>query len=167
MYAILNFGKHKNKSLPQVIIQDPAYFFWANENCVFQLRGFYEFKDLAYKACNIKIPRPDGEHWNIEYDREPGTNKFCGFRLVQVSTAEEVRLKTLDLSIAYWLHRFDKLANKCLIRDFRLHYFGKPFGNLSREECEAFFDCEANFWERADLRAYAKPIGDHQVGLNG
>jgi hypothetical protein len=151
-WSILNFGRHKNKSLPQVVLCDPTYFFRANDTFVFQLRGYPEARGLAYKARNIKIPKPDGEHWSIVYDYEPpGTTEFRGFRLVQVSTAEEVGLRHLDLSVVYRRYRSDKLANKCLVRDFKLHYFGKPFGNLSREECEEFFDCDAKFYEEATL----------------
>jgi hypothetical protein len=149
MWSTLNFGRHKTKSLPQVVLQDPAYFFRANDTFVFQLRGFPEASGLAEKARNIKILKPDGEHWSIEYDVEPGSDKFRGFRLVQVSTAKEVSLDSLDLSVAYRRHRFDKLANKCLVRDFKLHYFGRPYGNLSKEECENFFDCDANFYEES------------------
>jgi hypothetical protein len=148
MWSVLNYGRHKNKSLPQVVLCDPAYFFRAVDTFVFQLRGYSEARDLAYKARNIKIPKPDGEHWNIVYNYEPpGDSELRGFGLVQVSTAEEVYCRSLDLSVVCGQHRFDKLANKCLVRDFKLHYFGKPFANLSREECEEFFDCDANFYE--------------------
>jgi hypothetical protein len=154
-WSVLNFGKYKNKSLPEVVSRDPDYFFRANDAFVFQLRGYPEAGRLAQKARNIKIPKPDGEDWFIVYDYEPpGTRKkFCGFRLVQasLSTAEEIGLRYLDLSVVYRRGRSDKFANKCLVRDFKLHYFGKPFANLSREECEEFFDCDANFYEEPTL----------------
>jgi hypothetical protein len=160
-WKVLNFGRHKNKSLPEVVLRDPAYFFRANDTFVFQLRGHPEARGLAYKARHIKIPKPDGEYWSIVYDREPPKNEFRGFRLVQVPTVEEVGLDHLDLSVAYRRHRSDKLANKCLVRDFKLHYFGKPFGNLSREECEEFFECDANFYREPTLpRALWHPFPD-------
>jgi hypothetical protein len=150
-WTVLNFGRYKNKSLPEVVLRDPDYFFRTNDTFVFQLRGYPEAQLLARKARNIKIPKPDSEHWSIVYDREPCKNEFRGFRLVQVSTAEELGLDHLDLSVAYRRHRSDKLANKCLVRDFKLHYFGKPFGNLSREECEEFFDYDENFYKEPTL----------------
>jgi hypothetical protein len=159
MWSVLNFGKYKTKSLPEVVLRDPTYFFRANDTFVFQLRGYPEAGILAQKARNIKIPKPDGEHWIIVYDYEPpGPKAFRGFKLVQVSTAEEVGLRHLDLSVVYRRHRSDKLANKCLVRDFKLHYFGKPFGNLSREECEGFFDCDAKFYEEPTLQLKMVPF---------
>jgi hypothetical protein len=143
-WPVLDFGRHKNKSLPQVV-SDPAY--------LFQRINFLAPKNLGapylyHAASHIKLPNLDGEHCTVVYDFEPSTTKFCGFRFVQVSAADEVRRDRLDLSIA---RRLDKLGTKNLIRDFKLHYFGNPVAKLSREECEEFFDCDANFYEEATL----------------
>jgi hypothetical protein len=40
MWSILTFGKYKGKSLPEVILQDPDWFFRAIENHVLEKRGF-------------------------------------------------------------------------------------------------------------------------------
>jgi hypothetical protein len=39
MYSILNFGKHKGKSLPEILLHDPDWFFWAMENHVLKKWG--------------------------------------------------------------------------------------------------------------------------------
>ena len=59
MWSIIKFGKHKGKSLPEVILHDPDWFFWAVDAHCFRkypdLRA--EVRDLSYKARNIKIPK--------------------------------------------------------------------------------------------------------------
>ena len=68
MHSILNFGKHEGKSLPEVLLHEPDWFFWAIENHVLEKHGFAaEASDLNFKARNIKIPKPDTEHWRVNY----------------------------------------------------------------------------------------------------
>jgi hypothetical protein len=162
MYSILNFGRYNNKmTLPQVVLDDPDYFFWATDTHFFSKRGFPEASDLAYKARNIKIPKSDAEHWGVLYDFAPGTNIFHGFKLVHNPVGKEIPgmpgflwepPNGLNLSIVYQSKRHDKVGNECLLRDFKLHYFGYEHVNLSRENCEEFFDCAANFCEFPRLK---------------
>jgi hypothetical protein len=35
MWTTIDFGKHSEKTLPQVILSDPDWFFWATHNKVF------------------------------------------------------------------------------------------------------------------------------------
>jgi len=35
-WSILPFGKHKGKTLPQIVFTDPDWFFWAMEENVFK-----------------------------------------------------------------------------------------------------------------------------------
>jgi hypothetical protein len=151
-------------SLPEVVLHDPDYFFWASDTCAFHRRGFPEAGGLAEKARYIKIPKPDGEGWGVLYDFEPGTKIFNGFELVQGLRTVELlgeqymwaRPKHLDLSVVYERKRHDKVGNERLLRDFKLHYFGSEHTNLSREECEAFFDCDSNFAEPPNLSRFFK-----------
>ena len=85
MHSILNFGKHEGKSLPEVLLHDPDWFFWAIENHVLEKRlGLAaEARDLDFKARNIKIPKPDTEHWRVNYLFDH-RDKFWGFSLVPV-----------------------------------------------------------------------------------
>jgi hypothetical protein len=163
MWSIRNFGRYKDKmSLPEVVLHDPDYFFWASDTCAFHRRGFPEAGGLAEKARYIKIPKPDGEGWGVLYDFEPDTKIFNGFELVQGPRAVELlgeqymwdRPKHLDLSVVCRLKRHDKIGNERLLRDFKLCYFGDQNTNLSREKCEAFFDCDANFDEPPNLSRF-------------
>ena len=125
MYSILNFGKHKGKSLPEVLLHDPDWFFWAIENHVLEKkpRLAREARDLNFKARNIKIPKPDSEHWRVNYLFDH-RDKFCGFNLVRVSSAAEAHPNRLDLSVVHRQKQYDKLGNRLLLRDFKNYYFG-------------------------------------------
>ena len=66
MWSILNFGRYKDKrSLPEVVLHDPDYFFWGSDTRAFHRRGFPEAGGVAKKARHIKISKPDGEGWGI------------------------------------------------------------------------------------------------------
>jgi hypothetical protein len=163
MWNILNFGRYSNKTLPQVVLSDPDYFFRANDTFVFYKQGFLEASDLAGKARHIKIPKPETEDWGVKYDFEPDTRKFCGFKLVHGFAPVEVLgmpgcmwkpAKHLDLSIVYRPNRRDKAANDCLLRDFKLHYFGNANAKLSRGQCEEFFEDTTKFHKPPDLSEF-------------
>jgi hypothetical protein len=160
MSEILNFGKHKGKSLAQVVLHDPDYFFRANDTHAFLRQGFPEASSLAWKACNIKMPKPNAEDRCVQYHFEPGTEIFHGFKLVQRPAPEEYPglpgfmrqpPNSLDLSVVYRRNRRDKIGNERLLRDFKHYYFENAHGNLSRKECDAFFDDRSNFCRRGCL----------------
>jgi hypothetical protein len=146
MWTILNFGKHSGKSLPEIILHDPDWFFWAIEDKVLDKRGFKaEARELDFKARNIKIPRPPSEHWRVKYNFHRG--RFIGFEFVQVSSAAETYPNRLDLSLAYREKHYDKLGSKLLLRRFKAYYFGDQKARLTRKKCWEFFDNVANFYE--------------------
>jgi hypothetical protein len=42
MWTIVDFSKHKGKSLPQIILHDPDWFFWAmKKTCLIIAQIFY------------------------------------------------------------------------------------------------------------------------------
>ena len=108
-WQTLNFGRYKNKTLPQVVLHDPEYFFSGIKARVFKDRGFdMQAWHLDHRARNIKIPRPYGEKWRVYYDFEPGTDIFQGFRFVHRVAVEGFDdpfkwqpPSNLDLSVAY------------------------------------------------------------------
>ena len=48
MWSIIKFGKHKGKSLPEVILHDPDWFFWAVEAHYFDKHPAYRLKLATY-----------------------------------------------------------------------------------------------------------------------
>jgi hypothetical protein len=55
-WTTLNLGKHAGLSLPQIILTDADWFFWAFNNGVFWGNVATEAEDPAAKAKAIKIP---------------------------------------------------------------------------------------------------------------
>jgi len=149
MHWTLNFGKYEDRmSLPEVLLHEPSWFFWAIENDVFVKRGHWkkEACDLDFKARNIKMPRPDNEHWRVRYTFEHYRELFGGFELVRVPSVAEANPNRLDLSVPHRCTRYVEAGNAPLLRDFKLYYFGSQTATLTRKRCENFFDDAAHFF---------------------
>jgi hypothetical protein len=80
----LPFSKHKGLTLPQVILSDPDWVFWAVANIEFYGLLEREIADLYYKARHIRICKPDPENWQVEY-RYDEIDRFLGFWVVPVT----------------------------------------------------------------------------------
>ena len=144
-WTVLSFGKHMGKTLPQILLSNPDWFFW-------MLPKFYgtlaeEAQALDRRAKAIKIPGPDRETQVVEYQYEEGA-RFLGFGFVQANSPVDSkwcrRRRHLDLSIVRRLRPYDKSGSRSLIRDFRRYFFGQN-KRLTKERCEAFFSNDANF----------------------
>jgi hypothetical protein len=150
MWSKLNFGKHQGKSLPQVILTDPDWFFWATETRVFDnwpaLRA--EANDILRKATQIKIPKPDPKKWEIEYIMQPD-GKFSRFQIVEATRPSHVgssitaRDTHLDLSFVRRRNAYDKVGNKRMLQCFKHYYFRNA--SLTKRRCEGFFTNSKNF----------------------
>src|ERR1700686_336432 len=82
MWTPLNFGKHAGRTLPQVVLSDPNWFFWAVSKDIFVGKLGSEAKALDLRARNIGIPKPNAKKWEVEYrwDRE---HRFLGCDFVR------------------------------------------------------------------------------------
>ena len=146
IWSELEFGKHQGKTLPQIVLSDPDWFFWAFNNDVFKGQHAIEAKALFEKATRIKIPKPDAENWAVEY-RYDENGRFQGFSIFKIDShmhsgsGQRHRERYLDLSCLS--KSYDKGGGKRLIRDFRANYFDGR--NLTKDRCEAFFDDDAKF----------------------
>ncbi|TBF87945.1 hypothetical protein ELG72_37895 [Rhizobium leguminosarum] len=144
-------GKHKGKTLPQILLTDPDYFFWAMEQDDF-FRGHLatEAKDIHRKARRIKIPKPDPDNWRVEYFLSPD-GKFAHFDIVEsnrpphVGSSRTSRAATLDFAYVRQTKDYDKLGYKLFIKSFKYFYFDSETARLSQSKCEAFFDEPSNF----------------------
>ena len=155
MWSIISFGKkHKGKSLPEVILHDPDWFFWAVEAHYFRKHPDLqaEARDLSYKACNIKIPRANPQEWRIRYVTTRD-GKFADFEIIDAATPLSHDLPTmwrhvhLDLAVPRSLKRYDKLGYKLLLKRFRHHFLGSTRTPLTKRWCEDFFANSNNFLE--------------------
>jgi hypothetical protein len=135
---------HRGKTLPQIILDDPDWFFWILPELYGPLK--IEAEDLARKASKVRIPRRSPRNWCVEYRVEqPG--RFWGFDIVRADSFTNskwsIRLPYLDLSLPRSYKAYDKRGYRNLIRDFRRLYFDDR--NLTKNRCEVFFDNADNF----------------------
>ncbi len=151
MRTVLAFGKHKGRTLPEVLLHDPGWFFWAAENGVFLTRPrlAIEAATLEFKARNIKIPKPDPENWCVEYFPDLQGN-FVDFRIVEKegawsSSGVLFRDDCFDLSIPQQLKRCGKLGRRMMLKRFKSLFFGAENARLTKKRCEEFFDDPKNF----------------------
>jgi hypothetical protein len=142
-WTIVPFGRHKGKSLPQIILADPDWFYWV----LSKLRGrlAVEGRELAARARRIRIPGRNSHRLVVEYHFDD--NRFVGLRFVRAGSRVEkhtARLPYVDLSIARRGRSYDKKAGRNMIRVVKKHYFGRR-KYLTKERCEMFFNRRKNF----------------------
>jgi hypothetical protein len=151
-WSELTFGKHKGKSLPQVIFTDPDWFFWAVEEGIFKGKGRLEAEaaDLKKKSRFIKIPSKKDERLVADYFVHPPTGKFVRMDIVAADTPRHegasptIRKEVIDLSIPRQIAPYDKLGCGNLISNAKHALFGSS-KRMTRQRCEAFFDDLSNF----------------------
>jgi hypothetical protein len=145
-WSKLWFGKHKGKTLPQVIFCDLGWFLWAYTNSV--LTGGYrkEAEELLTKITHIKPPGEYGEQTVIEYDTDRVTGKFAGFRIVPAVEQRESRIwsELIDLTIPWSICSHDKLGNKIMVAAVKTLFFD-PKTRMTASRCEAFFADDSHF----------------------
>ena len=146
----LSFGRHKGKTLPQVVFQDPDWFFWAYEENVFKGVIKREAEDIYRKATSIKIPEEKGKKL-VEYMIHPSYNRFADIQLVDIdrlahegSTRTE-RKKVIDLSYPRRCVNYDKLGCRILIKSFKEIIYGTRSFKITKPIAENFFDNASNF----------------------
>jgi hypothetical protein len=148
-WTTLNFGRHAGRSLPEIILADVDWFFWALNKDVFLGRLAKEAEKLVQRATAIKISKPNPKHWQVEYSYDD-TGGFSGFCFIKANIplycgSRAIRLLPyLDLSYARGRKAYDKRGCRKLLRDFRYHYFGKHT-RLTKRRCKDFFNDKSNF----------------------
>jgi hypothetical protein len=151
-WATVTFGKHAGKTLPEIILSDADWVFWAVNKGVFKGRLAKQAEELTQKARIIKIPKRRPKRWQVEYTYGD-TGGFCGFRFVKADmpwpcgSRSIRRLPHLDL-LCVRRKAYDKRGCRNLLRDFRYHYFGDNT-RLTKRRCQEFFSNKKNFLRAA------------------
>ena len=151
-WSILTFGKHEAKTLPQVVLEDPDWFFIAYETGEFtrRIELLSEANRIFEKATSIKVPSAGGERMVAEYSIDPLTHKFSVIKVVPESDPVDpewiwsFRKKVIDLTAARNILFSDTSGGKRIALQVKDLLFGKDT-ELTRELCERFFNDEANF----------------------
>ena len=152
-WTVVDFGKYKDKGriLPQIVFDDPDWFFWAHEKGVFEGALKSEAEQIAKRARRIKIPQDGGERKVAEYVIHWPRKRFGGIELVEASRPRPVRSSPtfrkdhLDLSVARLVAEYDKFGCKLLVREVKAILFGSQFARMTRQRAEWFFDNDENF----------------------
>ena len=144
----LRFGKHIDKTLPQIILHDPDWFYWAHGNSVFKSPALAEqASEIADKASRIKIPKPDPENWRIRYEIHP-SGAFQDILIVPLKEvypdgSDILFGESLDLFMPRRFKAYDKLGYRLLLAKVKKYWFNEEA--LTKDRCERFFIEEANF----------------------
>jgi hypothetical protein len=149
----IGFGKHKEKTLPQVMFSDPDWFFWAMEKSAFKGRDALEkqAKDIYRKARNIRIPQSGPEKLMAEYAVDPSTDNYGGIELVEQSRPKHkgatatFRKDRIDMKVPREMQGYDKRGYKIMISDLKDILFGKRSHMMTKARCEAFYDDAPKF----------------------
>lgn len=150
-WSILSFGKHKGKTLPQIVFSDPDWFFWAIENNVFKGPLRREAERIDARARAIRIPKNTAGDLEAEYFVHPPTGKFGDMEVVPASrplhqgSSRAFRKDVIDLSVPRKIARYDKLGCRTLVSSAKHVLFGSTSARMTKERCEAFFDNAENF----------------------
>jgi hypothetical protein len=64
-WSVVPFGRYRGKTLPEIIVRDPDWFFWMLPELYGRLG--IEARDLARKAHAIKIPKGLRRKLEVEY----------------------------------------------------------------------------------------------------
>ena len=147
----LTFGKHKGKTLPQIVFSDPDWFFWAWENEIFDtpvLRG--EVTRINERARRIRIPNDGGVDRIAEYIIHPATRNVTDVDFVPKSQTHiygaggAICRDVIDLSVPRSVQSYDKMGGRLVIQAVKPLLF-PGVGRVTRQLLDAFFDDDNNF----------------------
>lgn len=151
VWTAIGFGKHKGKSLPQIIFQDADWFFHAYENGYFKAVLSQEAHKLYRRARSIRVPSRNGHKMLIEYvmhrDLQSQRKKFGTMRLIADGPGlEGLRVSTrIDFYVPRSYAQYDKTGYKNFVFALKAILFGDRSHRMNRRACEAFFNDADNF----------------------
>ncbi len=154
-WSKLWFGKYSGKTLPQILLFDPIWFYWLLFNGGFKNKGdklIKEVIDLDRKSINIRIKKRKGIKMVIEYENF-GSGKF-GDAFFRPEDEESNGKRNyvdhvIDLSAGFFFSSEWNHGRR--IATTQLEYmFGENTLMLTRKECNDFFNDMKNFdmWRR-------------------
>jgi hypothetical protein len=136
------FGKYEGRTLPQVLFKDPDYFFWLLREGILKGALAMQGKQVAKKACGIRIPREPAEAFVVDYFFNC-EDQFSGFSIVPKNAYRSpyvvYRLNHIDFSIIQKHKEYAKGEYRSFLRDFRRVFFGDESANMTKNRCEEFF----------------------------
>ena len=146
------FGKYKGETLPQIILTDPDWFFWAVENNAFYSRLLQtEAVEITRKAKSILIPNQTSEQKEVEYFFQPDVGKLAIVQVVEATKPHHVgssrthRSSYFDLSMPRQIAKYDKWGGRTVVKAIKIYVFANENIRLTRARCELLFENNSNF----------------------
>jgi hypothetical protein len=157
LWSLIDFGKFcgLGKTLPEIVLSDPDWFFHMHEHALFLGRLAQEAKQVARKARQIRIPGKSPRDFKVQYCMSGDTGKFWYIDIVRTDEPFPIeqqfeRCDFLDLSYPRRRQRYDKGGGKRIIRALKTLVFGNEHLRLTKAVCERFFNDPRNFSYRSD-----------------
>lgn len=155
----LNFGKHKGRTLPEVMFRDPDWFYWAYDEGAFAKRGLGTEADRIHARASLILPRANAQthkedpesELEVEYYVHRPTGRFGKFSVVPRSrpihqgSSPAFRGRHIDFRVPREMADYDKLGSFLFISLLKHHVFGDASYRMTRKRAEAFFDDDSNF----------------------
>jgi hypothetical protein len=161
-WSALTFGKHKGKTLPQVMFSDPDWFYHGLEKGYFKGSLFLQAKEIHRKSCAIRVPRRDGEKRFVEYIIDRGSGKFATLHVITGDMesyqfhAKNMILEVIDMRVPREIKKYDKTGYQNFLCAMKAIIFGDPGYKMTKRRCEEFFENDENF-ELSDREEETRP----------
>lgn len=149
----LDFGKYAGKTLPQVIFDDPDWFFHAYDNGFFKdkenLRA--EAKAVYERATSIRIPPAETERMVVEYRFDHQSHKFSNIEIMPADHAPQSgatlteRSDRFDLSYLRGKKEYNKSGYANFLSSMKACLFGDASYRMTKARCEEFFSDNERF----------------------
>jgi len=150
-YTEINFGKYRGKILPEVILEDADYFFFAYEKYYFEGTLAQEAHELYRRARSIWVPSINGKKMLVEYlfcyNPKFKKKEFSMMKLIPdgFDPMPQKVLPWIDFYVPRSRSNFDKNGYKNFVRGFKSIVFRNPSHQMYRCDCDSFFYDKFNF----------------------
>ena len=147
LWTTICFGIHANKTLPQVMLHDPDWFFWAYKEGWFACNPALarEAELINVRARSIKLP-DKYKDCVVKYFTN-NRNKFYEFMIFPRQEADYAVKQSdlIDMSVSHELAPYDKGGYKRFLATMKSYIFGNKSARITMQRAEAFFNDPSKF----------------------
>jgi hypothetical protein len=139
------FGKHIGKTLPELLINDPSYFFWALAKGIFLGKLSHQAQIVAARARHVLPPisEPNDHQYAMRFN-ERGKLESVAIMKMAPDLGDVLPLRHFDFSVFCLLGRREAKTKVKILNWLKGELFGRE-GPISQEACEAFLSDDDNF----------------------
>jgi hypothetical protein len=160
VWSPTDFGKFygQGKTLPQIALSDPDWFFHMYEHDAFLGGLAGEAEEVAKKASQIRIPGKSPRDFKVQYYLSEYTGRFWYIEIAPADEPDPIerpfeRLDFLDLSLPRRLQQHDKRGGRRIIKQLKIYVFDNAGMRFTKAASERFFNEASNFGYRDSERS--------------